>query len=239
MKYHVYKITNIINCRYYIGVHSTTDVTDSYMGSGRLIIEAISKYGKENFIKQILHTFDTAQEAYDMEFRLVKTTREDPNSYNMTAGGKGGWDHINSSLRNYPMHNPNTVAKVSKALKTKFENDKVYRETLLTNQKLATFAAAKINLGKTRPEHAALMKELYDSGKLDGKLVNRLPSTFEVISPSGDTFMVYNLQEFCYNHSIPYVTVWNSHRTNNVIKKGKAKGWQCKLIEKGTYEKRN
>lgn len=239
MHHLVYKITNTINGRYYIGVHCTTNVNDSYFGSGKLIIEAILKYGKENFTKEILHTFETAQEAYAMEFELVKTTREDPNSYNMTTGGKGGWNHVNLSPRDNPMYDPHVATKVSTSLKNKFENDAVYRETLLINRKLATLAAAEVNLGKTRAEHASLMKMRYDSGELDGKLVNRLPSTFEVISPSGDAFMVYNLQEFCYNHSIPYVTVWNSHRTNNAVKKGKAKGWQCKLIKKGTYEKRN
>ena len=239
MHHLVYKITNTINGRYYIGVHSTTNINDSYFGSGKLIIEAVSKYGKENFTKEILYTFETAQEAYDMEFQLVKTTREDSNSYNMTMGGKGGWNHVNTSLRDNSMYNPDVAAKVSKSLKNKFENDLVYRETLLANRKLATLAAAEVNLGKTRPEHSSLMKTKYDSGELDGALVNRLPSIFEVISPSGDSFVVYNLREFCYNHSIPYVTVWNSYRTNNAVKKGKAKGWQCKLIKKGTYAKRN
>ena len=58
MIYTVYKITNTINNRYYIGVHKTTNPNDSYYGSGLVIKEAIKKYGKENFIKEILFTFE-------------------------------------------------------------------------------------------------------------------------------------------------------------------------------------
>jgi hypothetical protein len=39
--YIVYKITNLLNNKYYIGVHSTDDLNDGYLGSGRQIKEAI------------------------------------------------------------------------------------------------------------------------------------------------------------------------------------------------------
>ncbi len=43
--YLIYKIYNTINGKYYIGQHKTTNPYDSYMGSGNIINEAISKYG--------------------------------------------------------------------------------------------------------------------------------------------------------------------------------------------------
>jgi hypothetical protein len=52
-KYFVYKTTNKINGKKYIGSHyGKTD--DEYLGSGLLISRAIKKYGKENFKKEIL-----------------------------------------------------------------------------------------------------------------------------------------------------------------------------------------
>lgn len=33
----VYKTTNLINKKIYIGVHSTRDINDSYLGSGKLL----------------------------------------------------------------------------------------------------------------------------------------------------------------------------------------------------------
>ena len=43
MVYTVYKIVNLTNEKYYIGVHKTSDPNDSYYGSGVAIKKAIKK----------------------------------------------------------------------------------------------------------------------------------------------------------------------------------------------------
>ena len=90
--YTIYKITNKINGKFYIGKHQTINLNDGYMGSGNLIKAAIKKYGKENFTKEILFIFNTEDEMNSMEKTLV-TIGED--SYNLCYGGKGGFGHIN------------------------------------------------------------------------------------------------------------------------------------------------
>ena len=50
----VYKVTNSVNGKFYIGVHKTRNPYDSYMGSGEGIKLAIKKYGKDKFVKQVL-----------------------------------------------------------------------------------------------------------------------------------------------------------------------------------------
>ena len=55
MTYHyLYKITNTTNGKIYLGIHSTDNLDDGYFGSGTAFKKAITKYGKDNFIKDVL-----------------------------------------------------------------------------------------------------------------------------------------------------------------------------------------
>ena len=62
------------------------------MGSGKLIRYAISKYGIENFVKEILHIFDNELDMNAKEKELVIINEM---SYNLCDGGNGGFDYIN------------------------------------------------------------------------------------------------------------------------------------------------
>ena len=57
MYFTVYKIINNINGKVYIGCHKTKNLYDGYMGSGKLILAAIKKYGVDNFTKEFIKIF--------------------------------------------------------------------------------------------------------------------------------------------------------------------------------------
>ena len=85
---YIYKITNKLNNKEYIGVHSTLDLDDGYMGSGTAILYAIKKHGKNNFKKEILEYFNTEAEAYHKESLLVNEDYvKSQKTYNQTIGG--------------------------------------------------------------------------------------------------------------------------------------------------------
>jgi hypothetical protein len=98
MNYTIYKITNKIDGKIYIGKHQTDDLNDGYMGSGKILRRAQKKHGLENFLKEILHIFNTEEEMNAKEKELVTEEfclRED--TYNLCVGGQGGFSYINSN----------------------------------------------------------------------------------------------------------------------------------------------
>ena len=84
-----YKITNLINNHYYYGIHSTDNLDDGYMGSGKRLHYAYKKYGIENFTKEILKYFDTRKDASDYEAEMVtEQLVNNDNCYNCRLGGE-------------------------------------------------------------------------------------------------------------------------------------------------------
>lgn len=91
--YIVYKTTNNINGKIYIGVHIVKDENkiDNYLGSNKHLFRAVEKYGKENFTRETLIGNLTEDEAYYIESIIVDEDfikRKDV--YNEKRGGFGG-----------------------------------------------------------------------------------------------------------------------------------------------------
>ena len=99
MFYYLYKITNNVNGKIYIGVHKTKNLDDGYMGSGKRLKSAKEKYGIDNFSKEIIQFFSSIEEMFLAEANIVTDeflAREDV--YNLIKGGLGaGFDYINDN----------------------------------------------------------------------------------------------------------------------------------------------
>lgn len=135
MFYTIYKITNQIDGKIYIGSHKTKDLNDSYMGSGKYLKYAQEKYGIENFTKEILHVFDAPEEMYAKEAEIV--TEEFlalENTYNLKVGGFGGFDYVNYSKLNTQWKDPVVRAsKISASLKQRWESGESFSEEFKQN----------------------------------------------------------------------------------------------------------
>ena len=103
MEYIVYETTNLVNNKFYIGVHKTEDsnVFDGYIGCGVYMQHpssymnpktpfqfAVKKCGIKNFKRKILKVFDNVDDALKLEAELVAINfikRTD--TYNIALGG--------------------------------------------------------------------------------------------------------------------------------------------------------
>lgn len=119
--YTVYQITNKINGKIYIGFHSTNDLDDGYMGSGKIIKIAIEKYGIENFSKKYIEIFDNKEDAEKLEKELVNedfVKRKD--NYNLSLGGNVCILYGESNGFYGKTHTQETKEKIKQGLLKKF-----------------------------------------------------------------------------------------------------------------------
>lgn len=91
MFHYVYITTNLINGKKYIGKHSFKRLENRYIGSGTGLKAAIKKYGRDNFVKEIISIHDTEDQAYKAEELLVEFYNAvySDQYYNQTTGGRG------------------------------------------------------------------------------------------------------------------------------------------------------
>jgi len=92
-KYHfIYKTTNLLSGKYYIGMHSTSDLEDGYMGSGKRLRYSINKHGKENHKVEILEFLDNKKELRKREEEIVNLNEVSKKEcMNLKVGGQGGF----------------------------------------------------------------------------------------------------------------------------------------------------
>jgi len=102
-------------------MHSTDDLEDGYLGSGKRLRYSINKYGVENHGREILEFFDSREELKRREKEVVsldEIAKED--CLNLMVGGKGGF--ISDEQQR------NRSLSANRALNLKLENDNEFRE---------------------------------------------------------------------------------------------------------------
>ena len=160
MHYTIYKITNQVDGKIYIGSHKTENLDDKYMGSGKYLLRAQEKYGIENFKKEILFVYDNPEDMYTKEAEIVN---EDfialNNTYNLKSGGFGGWDYVNRNNKKQCKDPEARNEKIRQKLKA------LYTDPVLIER-------SHNNLRNSREKISLIMKERYPNGTFYGKTHN-------------------------------------------------------------------
>lgn len=103
----IYITTNLINNKKYIGKDEKND--PNYLGSGLQLSAAIKKYGKENFIKEILVYGIDKQDLNELETYYIDYYNAQKSNlfYNIAPGGTGGKVAENYDYREKPVYELN------------------------------------------------------------------------------------------------------------------------------------
>jgi len=122
--HYVYITTNVITGKQYVGDHTTSNLNDEYLGSGKYFQNALKKYGKQNFKKEILEHFNTKEESFNAQEKYIKEYNTlIPNGYNISI--KGGYGIPGSFLNE---DTKNKIRKSQTGIKKKQQMINVYGE---------------------------------------------------------------------------------------------------------------
>ena len=175
MHYLVYKITNKLNNKIYVGKHKTEDKDDEYFGSGLLLGRAVEKHGKENFSKELLFECKTEEEMNEKEADIVDEefiARDD--TYNIKLGGSGGFDYIvKNGLNIRSKETYSDMGKVGMNKVMSMLEDKEYLEEFRQKQSNAQKLYQSIHGnqfgGRKHSDETKQKMRLARLGKVDGK----------------------------------------------------------------------
>lgn len=126
-KYHFcYKVVNIHTGEFYFGVHSTSNLDDGYLGSGRRIVRSVKKYGKESFKLEILEFLPSRELLLKREREIVtEGVLTNPMCLNLQLGGSSGFDYIVMHRKEDPVYDVKWRELQSKKMKKLHREGKV------------------------------------------------------------------------------------------------------------------
>ena len=221
---HIYQITNTITNKKYVG-KTIQKVEKRFQQHIRYskkhntkLSNAIKKYGKDNFIIEILETCDDEKHLNEREiYWILKILPE----YNMTLGGEGV-----SCGKNHHFYGKNLT--IDHKQKISLSLTGIKKEKMLDSQKykISQSLSGKNHpfYGKKRPEHSLKMSGKNNPfyGKNHSEEVkSKMAKTYIFKNPNGESVTIKNLTEFSQKNNLNcslMVSVYKGRRKQH-------KGW--------------
>lgn len=192
----IYKTTNLINGKIYVGKDSKNK--KSYYGSGLILNKAIKKYGKENFIKEILEECSTHDELCEREIYWIKKldARNLDIGYNLAYGGEGfklGYkmskEHHEKMIKMLKERDHTWGDKISEAMKGKEKSDKHKTKISETMKRKYEngFISPTLGMKRSKETKKKISDVLKSSGGRNKKSVIIEGVEYETIKEASDT----------------------------------------------------
>ena len=158
----IYKITNLINGKIYIGQDSKN--RNKYFGSGKIIKQAIKKNGRKNFSKDIIEYCKNKKELDEREKYWIKYYGSiNPKiGYNITLGGEGnlGLKHTKETKKlfskqrkgkNNPNYGGKSITEHQRRVLSECGKKRVGKKNTFYNHKHTNKTKNKISISNTIP----------------------------------------------------------------------------------------
>lgn len=126
----IYKTTNLINGKFYIGKDKHND--PKYFGSGKILKQAIKKYGISNFVKEIIEECYDEQQWLEREIYWIDFYNSINEGYNIALGGNGG-DTISNNSNKKLIYEKKKITDNNKSEIDKLERNKKISNALKEN----------------------------------------------------------------------------------------------------------
>ena len=230
----VYKTTNLVNRKIYIGQDSKNN--PDYLGSGKIIKRAIEKYGKENFTKEIIEVCGSKHEMDEKEKYWIKTLKTIDNGYNISEGGAGCLgckqsDETKQKRREKNIGEKNPMFGKRLSDKTLFErSEKVKKEGTFKGDKNPNF--------KYKLYENELIKLYINENKTIKEISKIYNCSVDVINDNLRKFNIYKQKSNKYNLNIDKINEYLSNKMN-LVQIGLIYGCSNKIIHKFIKKHKN
>lgn len=178
--YQVYKLTNTVNGKAYIGITSRTvdvrwfeHVERARQGlRGSRIYAAIRKYGKDAFVREVVAVARSEDEARKLETEHITSNDTYENGYNANLGGEG--------FLHFPEHIRLKIGLAQKGKIISAESRKKMSEAKIGRTECAEHFGDHTKKGSENPR----------------------AKSFKIRFPDGSEQMVIGLRSFCREHAL-------------------------------------
>jgi group I intron endonuclease len=225
----IYKTSNKVNGHYYIGKDQKNN--PKYLGSGLALNRAIKKYGRENFIKEILEICNDKIVLAERERFWISAhnATQDPSSYNIASGGFGGNTGAYHKVgRSGPA---NAMYGRTRTEEEKLAQSKRSKEWMQTAAGREFQQRNIVRLNTNNPgknKSTETKKRISESKK--GK-ISRI-AVYSLISPSSEQFEFYTKEKLTHWCKLLGHSVWTIERRllhSMQPKSGSLVGWSASV----------
>ena len=157
----IYKTTCMHTNKYYIGMHTTKNLQDGYLGSGKILKRSLNKYGKENHIFEIIESLPDKASLIVREREIVNAALLlDELCMNLKVGGEGGFSNLEHAFKAQSSGGKQNIENIRSIHFKKLKEDAEYKQKWISNQiKSSSAIGAKLDNGFFGKKHSSESSE--------------------------------------------------------------------------------